>query len=203
MGNQQPKDSYLDELDEHNQPTEPLPPPNASPFAPTEDDSFIPAPQPYERPFPQQVVLPGPTGGLPPGSAYPQLPPTSVAGGWERPPGGVIPAVPATTQKPLRSTPRRSPWPILLGLFFVAVQLLLVVRFVLKLISWPANSGWVGIVYGVSEVFVWPFQLLWKSLTLPIPIPGALELFTLLAIVAYWLLSRILVHLLKAILRSR
>jgi hypothetical protein len=83
------------------------------------------------------------------------------------------------------------------------VQLLLMVRFVLKLISWPASTSWVRTVYGVSDIFAWPFQLLWKNLTLPIPIPAALELYTLLAIVAYWLLSRILVHLLKAILHSR
>jgi len=196
MTNSEPKDSYLDELDEHDQPTEPWLPAVASPFGPTAGpgELSIPAPQPYERPFPTQSAtpVPGSNGGLPGTPVYPQLPPA----------GGVIPAIPANTQAPpVPSTPRRSPWPILLGLFFVTVQLLLLVRFVLKVINWPTSTYWVGTVYNVSAIFVFPFQLLWKNLALPIP--GSLELYTLLAVPIYWLLSRLLVHLLKAILHSR
>jgi hypothetical protein len=42
-----------------------------------------------------------------------------------------------------------------------------------------------------------------QNVALPIPMPVAIEIYTLLAILPYWLLSRLLVHLLKAILRSR
>jgi hypothetical protein len=210
MTNPQPKDSFLDELDEHDQPTEPMFPAIASPSTPTSgtEDLSIPAPQPYERPFPaqgKQSVVAGPTGSFPGTPAYPQLPPTSVGGnGWGRPAGGVIPTVPTQTPTPpAPSIPRRSPWPILLGLFFVAVQLLLLARFVLKIINWPASTTWVNTVYSVSTVFVLPFQLLWKNLTLPIPIPGSLELYTVLAVLTYMLLSRLLVRVLKALLHSR
>lgn len=209
MGIQQPKDSFLDELDEHDQPTEPMLPVIPSSFSPTaaSGDTFIPAPQPYERPFPQQgmkrVPAPGLTGGSQGIPVYPQLPPApAVRGG--RPAGGVVPATPVGAQTPIQSPPRRSPLPILVGLFFVAVQLLLLVRFVLKIMNWimhwPTNTAWVSTVYNVSSVFVLPLQLLLKNVTLPVPIPSAIEIYTLLAILSYWLLSRLLVRLLKAIL---
>jgi hypothetical protein len=207
MTNSEPKDSYLDELDEHDQPTEPWLPAVASPFGPAAGpgDLSIPAPQPYERPFPTQSAtpIPGSNGDLPGTPIYPQLPPAPGVGSeWGRPAGGIVSPIPAKTQAPpVPFTPRRSPWPILLGLFFVTVQLLLLVRFVLKVINWPASTDWVSTVYNVSAMFVFPFQLLWKNLALPIP--GSLELYTLLAVPIYWLLSRLLVHLLKAILHSR
>jgi len=202
MRNQQPKDSYLDEVDEHDLPTEPMFPVIPAPYSPSvPDNSFSPIPQQG-----WQGVGPafGPTSGLAGASAYPQLPPVPVVGGGGRPAGGVEPVATAGTQTPpVRSTPGRSPWPILLGLFFVAVQLLLLVRFVLKLISWPASTVWVGNVYSVSDVFVWPLLLLWKNVASSVPLPASLELYTLLAVLTYWLLSRLLVRLFKAILRSR
>ncbi len=209
MGEQQPKDSFLDELDEHDQPTEPMLPTIPSPFSPTaaSGDTFIPAPQPYERPFPQQgktiVPDPGLNGRSPGTPVYPQLPPVRATGGWGRPAGGRVPVTPVGAEPPIQAPPRRSPWPILVGLFFITVQLLLLVRFVLKIINWPASTTWVGIVYNVSSVFVRPFQLLLQNVALPIPIPGAIEIYTLLAVLSYWLLSRLLVRLLKAILHSR
>jgi hypothetical protein len=195
MRKQQPKDSSLDELDEHNQPTEPVLPVVPSSFPPTtpsSNNNFIPAPQPYEHPFPQR-------GHPPQGYAY--LPPAPVASGWGRPAGGMVPVAPTRPQTPPSSVPRRKALPILVGLFFVAVQLLLLARFVLKIMGWPASTAWVGTIYDVSNVFVLPFHLLAQQIALPTAIP--MEVFTLLAVPAYWLLSRFLVHLLKAILRSR
>ena len=187
MRKQQPKDSSLDELDEHNQPTEPLLPVVPSPFSPTAPPSnsmFLPAPQQGHSP-----------------QDYPYLPPAPVASGWGRPAGGMAPIAPTRPQTPPSSVPRRKALPILVGLFFVAVQLLLLARFVLKSMSWPASTAWVGMIYDVSNVFVLPFHLLAQQIALPTAIP--MEVFTLLAVPAYWLLSRFLVHLLKAILRSR
>ena len=209
MGKQQPKDSFLDELDEHDQPTEPMLPVIPSSFAPmaASGDTFIPAPQPYERPFPQQgqEIVPASdlTGRSPGTPVYPQLPPTPTMGGWGRPAGGVVPTTPAVTETPIQSHPRRNPLPVLVGLFFIAVQILLLMSFVLKIINLPASTTWVGIVYNVSSVFVLPFQLLLQNVALPIPMPIAIEIYTLLAILSYWLLSRLLVRLLKAILHSR
>jgi hypothetical protein len=93
--------------------------------------------------------------------------------------------------------------PCFVGLFFIAVQMLLLMSFVLKIINLPASTTWVGIVYNVSSVFVLPFQLLLQNVALPIPMPIAIEIYTLLAILSYWLLSRLLVRLLKAILHLR
>jgi hypothetical protein len=203
MGKQQPKDSFLDELDEHDQPTIPLS------FAPTaaSGDTFILAPQPYERPFPQQgqEIVPAPdlTGRSPGVPVYPLLPPAPAMGGWGRPAGGVVPITPTVAETPIKSHPRRNPLPILVGLFFIAVQMLLLMSFVLKIINLPASATWVGIVYNVSSVFILPFQLLLQNVALPIPIPIAIEIYTMLAILSYWLLSRLLVRLLKAILHSR
>ena len=91
--------------------------------------------------------------------------------------------------------------PILVGMFFVAVQLLLLVRFVLKLFVISEDTTCVAIIYTISSLFVLPFSLLSQNVALPIP--TSIELFTLLAILIYGLLSRILVHLLKAVLHSR
>ncbi len=209
MRKQQPKDSFLDELDEHDQPTEPMLTATPLSFAPTaaSGDTFIPAPQPYERPFPQQgqEIVPASdlTGRSPEAPVYPQLPPAAAIGGWGRPAGGVVPITPAVAETPIQPHPRRHPLPILVGLFFIAVQMLLLMSFVLKIINLPASMTWVGIVYNVSSVFILPFQLLLQNVALPIPMPIALEIYTMLAILSYWLLSRLLVRMLKAILHSR
>jgi len=87
-------------------------------------------------------------------------------------------------------------------MFFIAVQLLLLARFVLKLIRWPGSTVWAGAIYSVSNVFVLPFHLLLQNVALPAIFLNTIEIYTLLAILTYWLLSRILVRLLKAILYS-
>jgi len=87
-------------------------------------------------------------------------------------------------------------------MFFIAVQLLLLARFVMKLIRWPGSTTWASLIYSVSNVFVLPFRLLLQNIALPAIFLSTIEIYTLLAILVYWLLSRILVHLLKAILYS-
>src|SRR6266568_2119245 len=104
--------------------------------------------------------------------------------------------------QPTEPMPHIFPLPIFVGMFFIAVQLLLLARFVLKLIRWPGSTAWAGTIYSVSNVFVLPFHLLLQNVALPAIFLNTIEIYTLLAILTYWLLSRILVRLLKAILYS-
>ena len=79
--------------------------------------------------------------------------------------------------------------------------MLLLVRFLLKLLSVGSDSAWVGVVYGVSNVLVLPFRALF--LQLAIPQLFTVELYTLLAILVYGIVSRILVHTLKVLMKTR
>ena len=207
---QQSPDNPQEEIDQHDAPTEPMMPIVPSPFAvtvpndaPTMDGQGIPVPAPYERPFPYQDVQ---QNGVSPGyPVYPVLPPAPKnAKGGKRPPGGATPAYPVypgEANKPAAQAAvqrRSSPVPHLVGVFFVLVQLLLLVRFVLRLLNFSGSTAWVGILYAVSGLFVLPFRLLLQNIA--IPIPNALEIYALIAILVYGLLSRLLVRLLKALL---
>jgi hypothetical protein len=96
---------------------------------------------------------------------------------------------------------KQSAVPLYAGAFFVGIQLLLLVCFLLRLISLSGSNVLVGVIYAVSALFVLPFHLLLQITGLP-GISG-LEIDTLLAILIYGLLSRILVRFLKALLNSR
>lgn len=207
---QQPPDNSQEEIDQHDAPTEPMMPVVPSPFAvtvpngvPTMDGQGIPVPTPHERPFPyQDVQQNGASPGYP---VYPMLPPAPKnEKGGKRPPGGATPAYPVypgEANKPAAQAGaqhRSSLVPHLVGVFFVLVQLLLLVRFVLRLLNFSGSTTWVGILYAVSGLFVLPFRLLLQNIA--IPIPNALEIYALIAILIYGLLSRLLVRLLKALL---
>ncbi len=188
-----PQKKGVEPVDEHNQPTEPIdfaisP---VSPYAPTatgDNPATLPVPN---RPFsPPQAPLIG---------AYPYLPPTPArqsgydgyAGNAPMPPGGSVPAS--------ASTKRRHIFPVLVGLFFVGIQLVLLARFVLTIATQWNDIAWVSIFYSVTALLIWPVQALLQQFSLPL----AVEISTLLAILAYGLLSRILVRCLKLTLRSR
>ncbi len=205
MMRRQQSHKHSDEIDEHDQPTEPMPvvQPPPSPAGtygePTAAGANIPMPQPYERPFPYQEV----PYTMP---VYPFAPPApDLRHGW-RPPEEAVAGYPGEDVRggARRTAPRarQSSLPVLVGLCFVLVQLLLLVRFILMLLEFSASTAWVGIIYTLSSIFVLPFHLLLQSFTPPLPVlPGSLELFTLLAILIYGLISRILVRFLKALLR--
>lgn len=213
---QQPQDDFgeLDKYDDHSAPTEPMMPVILSPLSSTvpmipgaspNTDGMIPTPQPHERPFPQQDDLSfHQRPGVP---VYPYLPPAPPVSGNGRPAGGAVPVRPVSSGAPTRSDrgnrvqPRRSAFPLLVGFFFVIVQLLLLVRFVLKFVGIPGNTLWVSAIYTISSVFILPFRLLFERIVLPIHLD--VEFYTLLAILLYGLLSRILVRFLKALLHSR
>ena len=209
-----PHDEYFQELDEHNAPTEPLNTfhplsnpagiPAGEPFV---FDEAVPVPTPYERPFPALDDAPAnPYPRLPATPVYPVLPPLPASAKnkkRQRPAGGASPVYPAVPSKPMQQAQTKpSSIPSFVGIFFVAVQLLLLIRFVLKLMGLQDDVSWVALVYAISNLFVLPFRLILHNLhNIPLPIPTSLELYTLLAILIYGLLSRILVRVLKAILR--
>jgi hypothetical protein len=126
------------------------------------------------------------------------LPPSSPPLGWNAPPTNG-----ATTPISSRNIQRKhSILPDFVGMFFVAVQILLLVRFALRLIT-PTTTGgtaWIGIIYTASGLFVLPFRLLFQHIVFPVP--GSLEIYTLVAILCYGLLSRVLERFTKALLRS-
>jgi len=177
--------SKAEEIDEHDLPTEPIPHPPPQPQA-------YPSPHPY---------VPGLQTQQAPGNnaVYPYLPPAPARprgkGGRI---GNTVPVQPARQGNAART--RRSPIPRLVGLCFVVIQLLLLAHFVLKLINVPADVFWAGVVYETGDIFLLPFQFITQKI--PLSIPANLEVLALLAIVVYGLLSRLLVHLLKALLRS-
>jgi len=204
-----------EEIDEHDLPTEPIPydvaPPSSSTVSNGANPSYgeaFPAPQPIEQPFPRQYVPGTPQPGQAPGAkAYPVLPPRAPVvpkGRGKRPAGSAVPTnvnqPGKKADKPAKVAPTRpSATPALVGLFFVAVQLLLLVRFALVIIHEPGSILWVQLVFGLSTLFIWPFRALVERMSLPFPVWP--EIYTLLAILLYGMISRILVRFLKAILR--
>ncbi len=188
-----PQKNGVEPVDEHDQPTEPM---NfvVSPFAPTatgDDPATIPAP---DRPFSPQMPPPAPLIG-----AYPFLPPAPARQSGNE--GFVGDAQPENNAPARSGTKRHSIIPALVGLVFVAIQLMLLVRFVLTIIPLWDNITWVNVFYSVTALFIWPVQTLLQQVSLPAA--ASIEISTLLAILAYGLLSRILVRCLKLIFRSR
>jgi len=217
MRRQQPDN--FGEMDEHDSPTEPMSQVILSPFSSTIPYSngtngtapngvVIPAPEPYEQPFPQQVnyIQPGTFYRPPEAQVYPVLPPIAAVRNG-RPAGGTAPIQdsPGLPTRFKSAQPHRSTIPLWVGVFLVAVQLLLLIRFVLQLISYSTNALWASLIYSVSSVFILPFRALLYSLTSSLSIDmDLLNLLAILfAILMYGLLSRILVRFLKALLHSR
>lgn len=184
--------------DEHDEPTEPIPLVDTLPVVPPQQGLTLPAPPPPNQATPN-----------PPGPAIPAQP-------SPQQPYPYVPPSPATQQgpaqengekiksggagKPTRSSGRRSLKPLLPGFFFITVQLLLLLRFFLKITGLMADQWWVGVIMGVSEVFVSPFRALLLQVSLQLP--AQVEVYTLLAVLVYGLISRLLVRLLKIILKS-
>jgi hypothetical protein len=107
--------------------------------------------------------------------------------------------------KKRRTSPRRSVFPAVVGLFFVLIQLLLLVRVALQFLGQSGNLWWVGLIYNISNVFVLPLRLLLQNVNVPVIAGTDLYnyLLFLVAILIYGLISRILVRFLKALLHSR
>jgi hypothetical protein len=204
-----PQNKSAQELNEYNEPTEPLFPTvgatvSGGDIAPTEE--VLPAPQARQQPLPQQQAQdvsqqywPAP----PPAAAvYPVLPPAAVIYPGYQPAGSAGKIQPEKAQKPAQAVgSRRSPIPLFVGMFFVAMQFLLLISFVARLFN--LASMWLEVIYAISMLLLLPFRLLFEHITLPFSMTIDVEIYTLLAILVYALVSRLLVHLLKLLLHSR
>lgn len=200
------QESEEGQIDDHEQQTEPMSRVFLSPMANAPGiHKGVPAPQLDERPFPRQSA--GPIDsfhrapGIPP--AYPVLPSVPVESHNGRPAGGVPPHI--HTRKAAPRQPHRSSFPVFVGLFFVAVELLLLLRLICLLFGFSSNNLWVGLVYTLSAIFVLPFRVLLENIKIPILYGTELysDLIIIFALLMYGLLSRILVRFLKALLHSR
>jgi hypothetical protein len=186
------RDRYVDE---YNAPTEPLPDGATTWFQlPTQSGMLV------DRTVP--VVLPpyGNPSQSVPVCPYVHLPTTPAL------PYSSTPMIQVQGQKGTKGqrARKRRFLPVLVSLCFIAVQLLLVVYFVVQLLGLPVATDWVERVIFTSELFVWPFQLLWywMSTLRDIPVTER-ELCILVAILTYGVLSRLIVRLLKFILNRR
>jgi hypothetical protein len=82
--------------------------------------------------------------------------------------------------------------------------MLLIVRFGISFLNLSPASAWVSVASGVSAIFVLPFQVLWSQIPLiGSLVPTNIEVYTLVAILIYGVLSRLLVGILKVLLKSR
>ncbi len=201
-------------MHDFEEPTEPisqifLPAYKASTFQTgiSPDWNAIPAPQLDEVPFPKSRTNPIERSGMseiPP--IYPILHPSIPDSPYAGSPGIAPPDV--YTGKPdtlIQHQTRKSSFPTLMGLFFLAVEFLLLLRLVFSLFGAPISNIWVGFVYTVSTFFLLPFFLLLQNVKIPL-INGTefySDLLIVCAIFVYGVISRILVRIFKALLNGR
>ncbi len=194
-----PKKNGAEEVDEHNQPTEPFDF-GVSPYARTVTEERLPPETPpiaMVRPLPQQ---PG-TAQPPLIGAYPFLPPAPVPQNNKVPAGSMTPSQAQDIGASVMFGRRvRKVFPPVVGLCFVAVQLLLLVSFGLKVVGQWDSTVWANVLYIISDILIWPVKTLVHQLPLPIAIPG--QIVMLLAILLYGMISRIIVRCLKFLLRA-
>jgi hypothetical protein len=100
---------------------------------------------------------------------------------------------------------RRSSVPVIVGVAFVCVQLILLARVVLMLFGADSSVPWIAWVYILSGGFALPFKLLIEQAQFPAQVGSEIVGYvpSLLAILVYGLISRVLVRFLKAFLNSR
>ncbi len=164
------------------------------------DREAIPAPQLDEVPFPKSGRKPVNKSGMPaiPPIHFPVMPDSH----YSKSPGLVPPdAYKGKTDVNVGRKTLRSSLPSIVGLFFLAVELLLLLRLVFSLFGIPISHVWVEFVYTISTFFLLPFFLLFQNVHIPL-INGTQfysDLMIVCAIFAYGLTSRILVGIFKAV----
>jgi hypothetical protein len=206
MGRQQSQNTPF-KLGDYNEPTEPVEriilPPYANPtYGATglsPDALTVPAPQPDERPVPQggRPAYPYPSHQEP--AVYPVLPEAPLKRYRGIPPGGA-----ARYAQPVRRR-RRSMIPGLVGFFLLLVQLALLVRAVCILFGVQNTTSWLTLLFAASDLFLQPVRLLAANVNLSF-LAGVPQLLTILellvAVLAYGILSRLLVRLLRVLFNS-
>ena len=84
--------------------------------------------------------------------------------------------------------------------FFGALEILLAFRFVLKLTGASLGNAFVGLVYGITGIFILPFQGIFHSgLSQGIEMTSVFEWSTLIAIVVYAVVAWGIVKLLSVL----
>ncbi len=198
----------LDNTDDRNSPTEPMIPIVLAPHspAPPQADSAVNGVA-AEPTLPLRTANPiSPLPEIP--LNYPVLPPSPQAhsnGVSHRvlPGSNNVPALPASPGELVTPIlPRRSPVPTVVGVCFLAVQVILLVRVLLLLFNVKNSAVWVGVFYTASSAFSLPFRLLLDHIQ---PLakfgPDVISYVApLVAILIYGLISRVLVRFLKALL---
>ncbi len=189
------------QIDEHDEPTVPMRREDVVAFVSPipdstlpSDEEDVPSPKTATHPFPHQYVQPA--SSLP---VYPVLPANQNISPQNTPNVSVQPEA-ANSSAPQKRV-RGKMIPLTIGMCFVAIQTLLLFRFLLKIVNVSSDNIWVGGIYGVSNVFVLPFRVLF--LQLAIPQFFTVELYTLLAVLVYGIVSRIIVHVLKVFFKTR
>ena len=84
-------------------------------------------------------------------------------------------------------------------LLFTVLEVLLLIRFTLKLLGANAGQPLVAALYGITEPLVRPFQGIWPQANTPV----VFDLPALLAIVFLFLVAALIVALVRAIAGSR
>lgn len=69
---------------------------------------------------------------------------------------------------------------------FSLLETLLIVRFILRLFGANPDAAFTSFVYGISQVFVAPFQYVFGSPSVGVAV---VDMSTLLALIMYWILA--------------
>jgi len=109
------------------------------------------------------------------------------------------PAAPG--QVNVNANPYAPVWTVtrVVALFFTVLEVLLLARFVMKLLGANADQPLVAGLYGITEPLVRPFQGIWPQTNTPV----VFDLPALLAIVFLFLIAALVVALVRAISGNR
>ena len=112
-------------------------------------------------------------------------------------PAQVVPA----GQVNVNASPYAPVWTVtrVITLFFTVLEVLLLVRFTLKLLGANAGQALVAALYGITEPLVRPFQGIWPQTNSPV----VFDLPALLAIIFLFLVAALIVALVRAISGNR
>jgi len=109
-----------------------------------------------------------------------------------------------STVKPVVSTPvtveatNSQTIEYLIYFFFGALEILLAFRLVLKLMGASVSSAFVGLIYGITGLFILPFEgIFHRAVTQGIETTSVLEPSTLVAIIVYVVLAWGIVKLIR------
>jgi hypothetical protein len=100
--------------------------------------------------------------------------------------------------------PQRSMIPTVVGVCFVVIQVLLLVRVLLLLFTIGSNTAWARILLTPGGAFAFPMRLLLEHIQVVAQLGAGVIMYLapLLSILIYGLISRFLVRFLKALLNA-